>query len=163
MANCYYRFTFTDATNADLVTEFSTDAISWSTYREPAFPPSPQNRGNVLQANPGDSVFIWLSGPTGWRLNGQLQVIVARASSAGSGQAYSPFANGYVWMNPQGLWVDTDDPTPYIWGAGLGAVVANPGPGKKLQFEITIAFNAQLPTSGSVYFSEDPEMDVQGM
>jgi hypothetical protein len=164
MANCYYKFTFTNSATSDLAVSFSNDGTNWSTYNEPAFPPSPQNRGNVLQVNYGDSVSVWLSGPAGWSLTGQLQVIIARANSAPSGQPYSPFSGGAVWMNPQGGWVDTSDNPPYVWGASLGQVATNPGQGRTQNYEITIAFNAQLPgASGPTYFAEDPEMDVQGM
>ena len=162
MATGYYRFTFTDSASSDLTVEFSNDGSTWQAYNEPAWPPNASNRGNVLQVNYQDTVSIYLQGPVGWRLNGALQVIVARANSAPANQAYSPFVNSTVWMNPTGGWVDTNDPTPNIWGASLGQVTLNPGNGRAQQFEITIAFNAQLP-SGAAYFAEDPEMDVQGM
>jgi hypothetical protein len=160
MANCYYQFSFTDSTTSDLTIQFSNDGTNWSNYQEPGFPPTPSNRGNVLQVNYQDNVFIWLKGPAGWGLNGEVQVIVARANSAASGQNYSPFVNSTVWMHSAGGWLDSNN---LVWQVALGQVTLNPGRGKSQKYEITIAFNAQLPTAGQTYFSEDPEMDVQGM
>lgn len=154
----YYRFTFGAATNSDITVSYSTDGGTWAAYSEPAWPPSPQNRGSVLQVSPNDAVYIQLSGPGGWSLNGQVQVVVARANSAASGQAYSPFAAGVVWLNPSGAMNGN------LWQATLGEISTNPGRGQMQKFEITIAFNATLPNvNGPAYFSEDPEMDVQGM
>jgi len=154
----YYRFTFGATQNSDMTVAYSTDGSSWTTYSEPGWPPSPQNQGSVLSVNPNDTVYIQLSGPTGWSLSGALQVIIARANSAASGQAYSPFGSGVVWMNPSGQMNGN------VWQAALGQISLNPGRGQVNKFEITVAFNANLPNvTGPTYFSEDPEMDVEGM
>jgi len=158
MASGYYRFTFGSSRNSDVSVSYSTDGTTWTTYSEPGWPPSNQNQGSVLQVNYDDTVYVQLMGPTGWSLTGVLQVVIARANSAASGQAYSPFGGGVVWMNPTGAM--TGD----VWQASLGQVALNPGAGKKGKFEITVAFNASLPgVDGACYFSEDPEMDVEGM
>jgi hypothetical protein len=154
----YYRFTFGATQNSDMTVAYSTDGNNWTTYSEPGWPPSPQNRGSVLTVSPNDTVYIQLSGPNGWSLSGVLQVVIARANSAASGQAYSPFAGGVVWMNPTGQMNDN------VWQASLGQISLNPGSGQTNKFEITVAFNASLPNvTGPSYFSEDPEMDVEGM
>ena len=154
----YYRFTFGNSVNSDITVSYSTDNSNWTTYVEPGWPSNPQNRGSVLTVNPNDTVYVQLSGPTGWSLSGQLQVLISRANAAASGQAYSPFSSGVVWMNPQG------NMNGNVWQASLGAVTLNPGRGVTNKFEITVAFNATLPNvSGPAYFSEDPEMDVEGI
>ena len=107
-----------------------------------------------------DTVHIQLVGPSNWAMStgGQLQVVIARANRAASGQAYSPFGGSVVWMNPPGQMNGN------VWQAALGTINLNPGPGKFNYFEITIAFSANLPNvTGPVYFAEDPEMDVDGM
>ena len=154
----YYRFTFGTARNSDVSVSYSANANGpFTPYTEPAFPPS-SNKGSVLQVNPNDTVYIQLQGPAGWSLNGNVQVIIARANSAASGQAYSPFAQDIVWVNPGGTM------TGNTWQAPLGPISLNPGRGQANQFELTIAFSANLPNvTGPVYFAEDPEMDVEGM
>lgn len=154
----YYRFTFGSTQNSDITVSYSSDGSSWTPYSEPAWPPSPQNQGSVLSVNPNDTVYLQLVGPSGWSLSGELQVIIARANSAASGQAYSPFSSDVVWMNPQGQM------TGNVWQASLGQIALNPGSGQANKFEITVAFNAALPNvSGASYFAEDPEMIVEGM
>jgi hypothetical protein len=154
----YYQFGFGNSANSDITVQYSNDGSNWTTYSEPGWPPSPSNRGSVLNVGYNDEIFVWLSGPSGWSMGGALQVIIARANSAASGQAYSPFSSSVVWMNPPGSMDGT------IWKASLGRIVSNPGQGQVNRFEITIAFNATLPgASGPAYFAEDPEMDVQGM
>ena len=149
MADGYYRFTFADQTNADLSISYSNSASGpWTSYQPPA---------KTLKVNTGDTIYIQLAGPANWVLNGRVQVIISRSAGAASRQAYSPFSGSVVWMNPTG------QNTNNVWQGMLGSAVANPGTGKSNGFEITVAFNAQLPTSGQQYFAVDPEMDVQGM
>lgn len=152
----YYQFAFSGSAPSDLTVKYSNDGTTWNNYVEPGWPPSPSNQGSVLTVQQNDEIFIWLSGPTGWSLAGQLQVIIARANSAASGQSYSPF-NGTVWMNPPGSLDGT------IWKASLGKISRSPAQGQVNKFEITIAFNATLQgANGPNYFAEDPEMDVRG-
>lgn len=154
----YYRFSFGSTQNSDITVTYSTDGTTWTNYSEPGWPPSPQNQGSVLQVRYNDTVYIQLNGPTGWSLSGQVQVVISRANSANSGQPYSPFSGGVVWLNPVGGMNGT------VWQASLGQVTNNPGPNLMNKFEITLGFNATLPNvSGPTYFSEDPEMDVLGM
>jgi hypothetical protein len=159
MAAGYYRFNFGTTRNSDVTVSYSSSPTGpFTSYSEPAWPPNNQNRGSVLQVNYNDTVYIQLQGPTGWTLTGQVQVVITRANSAASGQAYSPFGGGEVWLNPPGTM------TGNVWQASLGTIAANPGQGNNNKFEITIAFNANLPgVPGSSYFSEDPEMQVEGM
>lgn len=155
----YYRFNFGSTRNSDITVSYATNQNGpFTPYSEPGWPPSGQNPGNVLKVNPNDEVFIQLQGPDNWVMAGQLQVVIARANSAASGQAYSPFASDVVWMNPAGTM------TGNVWQASLGTIATNPGSGNVNKFEITIAFNATLPgVSGACYFAEDPEMQVDGM
>ena len=153
----YYRFAFGNSVNSDLTVTYSTDGVNFIPYSEPAWPPNPSNPGSVLQVNTNDVVYVQLVGPNNWSLNGVLQLVVARANSAASGQAYSPFT-GFVWMNPPGSITNN------IWQAQVGTVTLNPGKGVVNKFELTVAFNASLPgVTGPAYFSEDPEMDVTGI
>ena len=158
MANGYYRFSFGSARNSDISIAYSANQGGpFTPYTEPDWPPSPTKQGSILKANPNDTIYIQLQGPSGWSLSGQVQVIIARANDAASGQAYSPFSNDVVWMNPQGTMTDG------IWQASLGSISTNPGNGVKNHFEITVAFNANLPNvTGACYFAEDPEMEVDG-
>lgn len=154
----YYQFVFGNSATSDITVKYSTDGSTWNNYSEPGWPPSPGNQGSVLSVQQNDEIFVWLSGPTGWSMGGALQVIIARANSAASGQIYSPFSSSVVWMNPAGSMDGT------IWKASLGRIAQNPGQGQVNKFEITIAFNATLQgASGPTYFAEDPEMDVRGM
>ena len=161
MAAGYYQFTFGGSAGSDIAVAYSTAANGpWTAYAEPAWPPNNANRGSVLVVNPNDTVYLQLVGPANWAMStgGQLQVVIARANRAASGQAYSPFGGSVVWMNPPGQMNGN------VWQAALGTINLNPGPGKFNYFEITIAFSANLPNvTGPVYFAEDPEMDVDGM
>jgi hypothetical protein len=151
-----YRFTFTDSTTSDITVDFTTDGNTWTPYQEPAFPPNASNRGQVLALAPGTTVYIYLKGPATWQpYDSNVWVILARANSAASGQAYSPLASGAVQVSTalqQGTAFDST-----VYYASLGALAQTRG-----KFEITIAFSANLSQYGIAYFSEDPEMDVQG-
>jgi hypothetical protein len=153
-----YRFTFDNTAPHDLAADFTTDGNTWNQYQEPGFPPNPANKGQLLTLSPGaPNLYLYLKGPANWQpYDGKLWVILARASSAASGQAYSPLASGNVQVVADLQQGTNFDST--VWYVALGAVGRSRG-----KFEITIAFAANLQDSGVVYFSEDPEMDVQGI
>jgi hypothetical protein len=155
-----YRFTFNDSTTSDLTVDFTTDGNTWTPYQEPAFPPNASNKGQVLTLPPNANLYIYLKGPPFWQpADGKMWVILARANAAASRQAYSPLASGAVQVQAT-LQSGTDfDSTVYY--ANLGALTPT-RTASTLKFEITIAFGANLQDLGIAFFSEDPEMDVQG-
>jgi len=178
MANQYYQFAFNFG-SPTLVTTFQTQgASSWSAYQEPNFTrgvirsggPNSNNpngpAGNYLVASSGDSIYINVQGPTGWALvpNSVLNVIVSQANSPGQGQGLTPFANGYTFyplpmaggtLLPDGVTRQFSIPSPIQSSA-------NPGQGNFNRYEITVAFSANDANGNTYYFSDDPEMDVQG-
>ena len=151
MADCRYRFTVGSTQNSNITVDYSTDGgVTWT----------PVSASNHLTVNPNDTLSIVLNGPSGWSLSGNVPVIITRANGAASGQQYSPFQSGYVYYDVptgNGSWNGT------MWTASLSTVSSNPGRGNRTKFEVTVAFNANLPgVNGSSYFSEDPEIDVIG-
>lgn len=149
MAAGIYRFTFTANANSDI-------SIDYSTNGGASFNPVTGNQ--KLQLNSGDTLQIALQGPTGWTMPGDLQVIVARANNSNSGQNYSPFVNGFVYL-----------PVTSANGSMNGATWTSPVLGNSIQagnggkkYEVTVAFPAQFTSNGPInYFAVDPEMDIQ--
>jgi hypothetical protein len=156
MATCLYRFTFTSDTNSDLTVDFSSDG--GQTYT-----PYPKH---YLKMNPGDSLSVVLQGPVGWTFpsGSVVQNIISRANGSPSKQAYSPFANGAVYLPvAASAGVSSTGGSSTIWTGSVGTVVQNPGKGNRNKFELTIAFAVIL--SGQTtpeYFADDPEMEVEG-
>jgi hypothetical protein len=147
MADCRYRFTFAAVTNSDLSVDFTNNGgQTWTAV----------SNSNYLTVNPGDTFSVVLNGPTGWSLTGTVPIIITRGNGAASRQIYSPFTSGYVFYDIGGSMNGTQ------WMAQVSSIASNPGNGNRSKFEITVAFNANIPNLGNCYFSEDPEIDVIG-
>jgi hypothetical protein len=145
-----YRFTFTGDQNSDITIDFSTDGQTFTRYR-----------GNQkLALNCGDSFQIALRGPTGWSMNGGVQVLISRANNARSGQNYSPFANGVYFAFGPSDGILSADPT-----TGTSTFLIHPFPGgitgngRGNNYEVTIAFPMTF-NGVTQFFSVDPEMDI---
>jgi hypothetical protein len=175
MAYQVYQFTFTFSP-LSLTTAFQTSGVTaWTPYEQPNFTrgqlrsggPNKSNpngpSGNYLVAAPGDSVFINLVGPAGWAVpsGSLLQVIVSQAPSPARGQGFSPFANNNVWYALSGTMMSDNVTMQYQIPNAIPSG-ANPGPGNFARYELTVAFAAADASGNVYYFSDDPEMDVQG-
>jgi hypothetical protein len=176
VASQYYQFAFNFNAPA-VATSFQTQgAANWTPYQQPNYtngqirtggPNNPTNpngpSGNYLVANVGDTVYINLVGPTGWKAGGTvLQVIVSQANSPGSAQGASPFVNNQVFFGGLTGTLQGDGVTMQYTLPSTIQASANPGGGNYNRYELTIAFTAQDASGNSYNFSDDPEMDVQG-
>jgi hypothetical protein len=145
MANGYYQFTYPSVATGAVTVQYSNDGTNWTDYNPPQ---------NILTVNNGDSVYMNFVGPAGYSLTGDVITIVSRASNvpAATAQAYSPFS----WR----VYFPFTGSNSILLGT---ASSNNPGRGKKNNYEMTIAFGVTNDGGATVlYFSEDPEMDVEG-
>ena len=175
VANQQYQFNFTFAQS--LTVTFSQSDGAWQNYQEPNYSngvarsggPGPNGGGSYLVVQAGDNVYINLVGPSGWISATDpiptLNVIVSAANSPGNNQGYTPFAsnasaNGVFYSLNNGSLQTSDNQTvQYLLGTIQST--ANPGRGKWNRYELTVAF-AVTNNGTTYYFSDDPEMDVQG-
>ena len=91
-------------------------------------------------------------------------MIVSQANSPGQSQGLTPFANGYVYyaLPMAGGTLLPDGVTRQFQIPGTIQPSANPGQGNFNRYELTVAFSANDASGNTYYYSDDPEMDVQG-
>jgi hypothetical protein len=186
LANQTYQFAFSFSPQS-LTTSFQQSGGSWQTFQEPNYnrgvvraggPNNPNNpngpNGNYLVVSAGDTILINLQGPApsngqpSWSLlSGSIvQVIISQANSPGGSQGFSPFSGGTVYypLNTSqfpGTWLSDNQTYQFQLPSQIPST-ANPGQGNYNRYEITIAFAANDSSGTTYYYSDDPEMDVQG-
>jgi hypothetical protein len=186
VANQIYQFAFAFTTPPTLATSFQQSGSSFQNYQEPNYShgsvrtggPNNNNNpngpsGNYLVVSVGDNLLINIQGPPpvggqcSWQLPAgtAVQIIISQANSPGNSQGFSPFPGGAVYYNvPTASWqLLSDNQTLQYQLPSAIPSAANPGQGNFNRFEVTVAFAASpVGSTTQSWFSDDPEMDVQG-